>query len=78
MNKTELINAVAEATELSKKDATKAVDAVFEAIQDALQMEIKFNLSALVTLKFVNVRLVKVVTHKLVKKSKSQLAKSLL
>ena len=30
MNKTELINAVAEASELSKKDATKAVDAVFE------------------------------------------------
>ena len=29
MNKTELINAVAEASELSKKDATKAVDAVF-------------------------------------------------
>ncbi|EDL62828.1 MULTISPECIES: HU family DNA-binding protein [Bacillaceae] len=36
MNKTELINAVAEAAELSKKDATKAVDAVFESIQDAL------------------------------------------
>ena len=30
MNKTELINAVAEASELSKKDATKAVDAVFD------------------------------------------------
>ncbi|KHD85780.1 HU family DNA-binding protein [Heyndrickxia ginsengihumi] len=36
MNKTELINAVAEATELSKKDTTKAVDAIFEAIQNAL------------------------------------------
>ncbi|MGD6803354.1 HU family DNA-binding protein [Bacillus salacetis] len=36
MNKTELINAVAEAAELSKKDATKAVDAVFESIQNAL------------------------------------------
>jgi DNA-binding protein HU-beta len=36
MNKTELINAVAESTELSKKDATKAVDAVFQSIQDAL------------------------------------------
>ena len=32
MNKTELINAVAEASELSKKDATKAVDAVFDSI----------------------------------------------
>lgn len=37
MNKTELINAVAEASELSKKDATKAVDAVFEAITDSLK-----------------------------------------
>lgn len=37
MNKTELITKVAEATELSKKDATKAVEAVFEAISDALQ-----------------------------------------
>ncbi len=37
MNKTELITAVAEASELSKKDATKAVEAVFEAISGALQ-----------------------------------------
>lgn len=37
MNKTDLINAVAETTELSKKDATKAVDAVFESIMGALQ-----------------------------------------
>ena len=36
MNKTDLINAVAERTELSKKDAAKAVDAVFESITDAL------------------------------------------
>ncbi|MBM7713636.1 HU family DNA-binding protein [Siminovitchia sp. FSL H7-0308] len=36
MNKTELINAVAESAELSKKDATKAVEAVFQSIQDAL------------------------------------------
>ena len=37
MNKTELINAVAEKTELSKKDATNAVDAVFEVITGSLQ-----------------------------------------
>ncbi|WP_162595924.1 HU family DNA-binding protein [Bacillus sp. CGMCC 1.16541] len=37
MNKTELINAVAEASELSKKDATKAVDAVFESILETLK-----------------------------------------
>ncbi|TCS93404.1 HU family DNA-binding protein [Hazenella coriacea] len=36
MNKTELINKVAEATNLSKKDATKSVEAVFSAISDAL------------------------------------------
>ncbi|RAV18532.1 HU family DNA-binding protein [Paenibacillus contaminans] len=37
MNKSELINKVAEISEISKKDATKAVEAVFEAISDALQ-----------------------------------------
>jgi DNA-binding protein HU-beta len=37
MNKTELINAVAESSELSKKDATKAVDAVFDSILNALK-----------------------------------------
>lgn len=37
MNKTDLINAVAEKSELSKKDATKAVDAVFDSVAEALQ-----------------------------------------
>jgi DNA-binding protein HU-beta len=37
MNKTELVNAVAEQTQLSKKDVTKTVDAVFEAISDSLK-----------------------------------------
>jgi DNA-binding protein HU-beta len=37
MNKTDLIAKVAEMTDLSKKDATKAVDAVFDAISEALQ-----------------------------------------
>ncbi|GAA0352994.1 HU family DNA-binding protein [Bacillus horti] len=37
MNKTELIAKVAERTELTKKDSTKAVEAVFESISDALQ-----------------------------------------
>ncbi len=37
MNKTELIAKVAETTELTKKDATKAVDAVLDAIADALK-----------------------------------------
>src|SRR5690625_6670928 len=37
MNKTDLVNAVAEKSELSKKDAGKAVDAVFEAVMDSLK-----------------------------------------
>jgi DNA-binding protein HU-beta len=37
MNKTDLINSVAEATQLSKKDATKTVDVVFESILDSLK-----------------------------------------
>ncbi|WP_170007481.1 HU family DNA-binding protein [Bacillus fonticola] len=37
MNKTELINAVAESSDISKKEATKAVDAVFDTISKALQ-----------------------------------------
>ena len=36
MNKTELINAVVEEAELTKKDATKAVEAVFNTIQSTL------------------------------------------
>lgn len=37
MNKSDLIAKVAETSELPKKDATKAVEAVFEAITEALQ-----------------------------------------
>jgi DNA-binding protein HU-beta len=37
MNKSELISKVAELSELSKKDASKAVESVFEAISDALK-----------------------------------------
>ncbi|GGF09354.1 MULTISPECIES: HU family DNA-binding protein [Halobacillus] len=37
MNKTDLINAVSEKAELSKKDATQAVDSVFESIMDSLK-----------------------------------------
>ncbi|PYZ98433.1 DNA-binding protein [Alteribacter lacisalsi] len=44
MNKTELINAVSEKTELSKKDATNAVDAVFDVITDSLQNSEKVQL----------------------------------
>lgn len=37
MNKTELIAKVAEAADLTKKDAARAVDAVFESISEALR-----------------------------------------
>lgn len=36
MNKTELINTVSETAGISKKDASKAIDATFEAISEAL------------------------------------------
>jgi DNA-binding protein HU-beta len=44
MNKTDLINAVSEQAQLSKKDASKAVDAVFEAITGTLQSGSKVQL----------------------------------
>lgn len=37
MNKNDLVAAVAEGSELSKADSTKAVDAVFDAITGALK-----------------------------------------
>jgi DNA-binding protein HU-beta len=37
MNKTELVNAIAELSGLSKKDADSATDAVFDAITAALK-----------------------------------------
>lgn len=37
MNKTELVTFVAEATGLTKKDAAKAVDAVFDGIEVSLK-----------------------------------------
>lgn len=44
MNKTDLINLVSEKAEISKKDATKAVDAVFESIVEALANDDKVQL----------------------------------
>jgi DNA-binding protein HU-beta len=37
MNKTDLIKQVAETSELTQKDATKAVDAVFDTVLEALK-----------------------------------------
>ena len=44
MNKTELIAAVAELSELSKKDAESAVTATFDAITEALRRDEKVQL----------------------------------
>ncbi|GEL76151.1 HU family DNA-binding protein [Tenuibacillus multivorans] len=44
MNKTDLVNSVAEQADLSKKDASKAVDAVLESISGSLQKEEKVQL----------------------------------
>jgi DNA-binding protein HU-beta len=44
MNKTELVNAVATQAELTKKDATAAVDALFETISNTLAKEEKIQL----------------------------------
>ncbi|MFP3886773.1 HU family DNA-binding protein [Priestia filamentosa] len=44
MNKTELVNAVAEQSELTKQDAAKAVDALFKTISDTLSKEEKIQL----------------------------------
>ena len=51
MNKTELINAVAEKAELSKKDAEAAVTAMIDAITGALVEGEKVSWSALAPLR---------------------------
>jgi DNA-binding protein HU-beta len=44
MNKTDLVNVVSEKAEISKKDAAKAVDAVFDSIIEALANDDKVQL----------------------------------
>ena len=44
MNKTELVAAIAEQTELSKKDAEKAVNAVIDSISEGLKAGEKIQL----------------------------------
>ncbi len=44
MNKADLVTKVAESTELSKKDVSKAVEAVFESISEALHLGEKVQL----------------------------------
>ena len=54
MNKTELIAAVAEKTDLSKKDADAAVSAVLGAITDALKAGDKIQLVGFGTFEVLN------------------------
>ncbi|SEQ67583.1 DNA-binding protein HU-beta [Solimonas aquatica] len=44
MNKAELINAVADKSDLSKADATRAIDAFFEVVGKALKKKDKVSL----------------------------------
>lgn len=44
MNKTELVDAVATKTDLTKQDSKKAVDALFETISNTLAQEEKIQL----------------------------------
>jgi DNA-binding protein HU-beta len=44
MNKAELVTAIAEKSELTKKDAAKAVDAFISVVSDALAQEDKVQL----------------------------------
>ena len=76
-NKQDLIAKVAEATELTKKDSAAAVDAVFASIEEFLAAGEKVQLIGFGNFEVANVLLVKVVTHKLVKLSQSQLLKFL-
>ncbi len=76
-NKAELIERVAGKTNLTKKDVTASVDALFEVIQEALKDGEKVQVIVLVILKFVIVQLVKDAILKLGKKSKSKQAKFL-
>ena len=77
MNKTELINSVAEAAGLTKKDATKAVEAVFDTIQSTLAKGEKVQLIGFGNFESVSVQLVKDATRNRVKKSTLQQAKFL-
>ena len=78
MNKTELIKNVAQNAEISQKEATVVVQTVVESITNTLAAGEKYNLSDSVHSKFAKELLVQAVTHKLVKKCKSQLLKYLL
>lgn len=63
MNKTELISAVAQTAEMTKKDSEKAVKAVIDVIR-ALKGEIRFSLSVSVHSKSASAKPVKATTRR--------------
>lgn len=67
MNKTELVEAIASSTELTKTDVDKVVTALVEVVTDALAKGDKVSLKVLVILKFVLVVKEQVETQELVK-----------
>ena len=77
MNKSELIDAVAESTSLSKADAGRALESVLETIKSTLQSGQKLPFLVLVLLKLDKEMLELVATHKLGKQFKLLLQKLL-
>ena len=69
-NKAELIEKVASSADLTKKDATAAVEAVFDSIKDTLADGEKYKLLVLVILKYATAQHVKDVILKQGKKSR--------
>ena len=67
MNKTELVEAIASSTELTKTDVDKVVTALVEVVTDALAKGDKVSLKGFVILKFVLVVKEQVETQELVK-----------
>ena len=75
MNKTDLINAVAEQADLTKKEAGSAVDAVFESIQNSLSKGEKVQLIGFGNFEVVTLKLVKKLISQQVKFQHSKLVK---
>lgn len=73
MNKTELIAAVANEAEITKKDAEKAVKAVFSVISDSLTKGDKVRSSGLVLLKSVSAKPAKAATRATTNRFRSKL-----
>lgn len=76
MNKTELISAVAQTAEMTKKDSEKAVKAVIDVISQALVKEIRFSLSVSVHSKSASAKPVKATTRRPRKLSRFRLLRA--